>query len=108
MYLPQINFLNDQYGNLLVTYSLQTGMEQPVLKECMLYTEAKIDIHSDKSCYGNVEPSEKVKQCQKLVARHEGKRTRGYQTHRRRKRSAEDITDNIVFKFKTDLYTLKI
>ena len=81
------DLLNDQYGNLLDTYSLQTGVEQPALKGCTPYTEAKIDMHSDLSDTGNIGPSEKVGQCQKLVAPHEGKRPRGYQTHRKRKRN---------------------
>ena len=81
------DLLNDQYGNSLDTYSLQTGTDQPALKGCTPYTEAKIDMHSDLSDTGNIGPSEKVGQCQKLVAPHEGKRPRGYQTHRRRKRN---------------------
>ena len=80
-------FLNDQYGNLLDTYSLQTDVEQSALKGCTPYTEAKIDMHSDLSDTGNIESSQKVEQCQKLVAPHEGKRTRGYQIYRRRKRN---------------------
>ena len=82
------DLLNDQYGNRLKTFSFD--MDQPALKGVIPHIKTKVEIDSDQPDIhvSNIEIARETR-TSVMEVRHDEKKTRDNQTHRRRKRNGK-------------------